>query len=58
MGVRYGLENSSAKLNINELAQMEKQKPGSGKALLMTLPGMDDPTSDAILDWVKTDERR
>ena len=54
-GVRYGLENESAKLNINAVAQMEQQKAGTGKALLMALPGMDDPTSDAILDWLDTD---
>src|SRR5262249_14263324 len=55
-GVRYGLENESAKLNINALAQFEKQKPGAGKTLLMALPGMDDATADAILDWLDTDE--
>ena len=55
-GVRYGLENESARLNINALAALEQQKPGVGKQLLMALPGMDDATSDAILDWLDADD--
>ena len=54
-GVRYGLENESARLNINALAQMEKQKAGTGKQMLMVLPGMDDSIADAILDWLDAD---
>jgi Type II secretion system (T2SS), protein K len=55
-GVRFGLENESARLNINALAALEQQKPGVGKQLLMALPGMDDATSDAILDWLDADD--
>jgi hypothetical protein len=55
-GVRFGLENDSARLNINALAVMEKQKPGTGKAMLMTLPNMDDSIADAILDWLDADD--
>src|SRR5262249_53922552 len=40
----------------NALATMERQKAGTGKALLMTLPGMDEPTAECILDWLDTDE--
>jgi DNA uptake protein ComE-like DNA-binding protein len=51
-GVRFGLENESTRLNVNAFAQWEQQQPGSAHQLLMTLPGMDDATADAILDWV------
>src|SRR5262249_21214623 len=55
-GVRFGLENDSGRLNVNALAVMEKQKPGLGKQMLMTLPGMDDSIADAILDWLDSDD--
>lgn len=50
--VRPGLENESAKLNINALAQWEKQVPGIGTKLLSALPGMTPDVSDSILDWI------
>ncbi len=55
-GVRYGLENESAKLNLNALVQMDKENPGIGEQLLMTLPGMDVTIADAILDWLDPDD--
>ena len=41
---------------MNILASLEKKNPGEGKALLMALPGMDDATSDCILDWLDSDD--
>jgi len=55
-GVRFGLENESAKLNLNALVQMDQQNPGVGEQLLMTLPGMDVNIADAILDWIDADD--
>lgn len=55
-GVRYGLENESAKLNLNALVQMDQENPGVGEQLLMALPGMDVNTADAILDWIDADD--
>src|SRR5205823_4097989 len=51
-GTRPGVENESAKLNLNALAQWEKQKPGTGTTLLGALPGMTADVSDSILDWL------
>ena len=55
-GMRYGLENESAKINLNALVKMDKQKPGVGQQLLMTLPGMDASIADAILDFIDDDD--
>lgn len=55
-GVRYGLENESAKLNLNMVMAIEKAKAGNGQKILMTLPGMTQDIADAILDWMDTDD--
>ncbi len=55
-GVRYGLDNESARININALVQWDKQKSGVGRQILMTLPGMDETIADAILDWIDDDD--
>ncbi len=55
-GTRYGLENESAKLNVNALLLLEKRSSGAGKAFLMVLPGMTDEIADAILDWLDDDD--
>ncbi|EMI46018.1 type II secretion system protein GspK [Rhodopirellula sp. SWK7] len=94
-GIRFGLQNESARINVNALLVLEENSEaigmltslsggevdaggilgdaigvGSGAAsgddemldadniavqLLMTLPGMDESTADAILDWIDTD---
>ena len=55
-GVRYGLEDESARLNLNALMALEKNTPGNGRQLLMKLPGMTDDIADSILDWMDEDE--
>jgi type II secretory pathway component PulK len=57
-GVRYGLEDESTRLNLNTLLMAEKQQPGAATQLLMSLPGMTEDVSDAILDWLDTDEEQ
>lgn len=55
-GVRYGLENESAKLNLNTLLLLEKTSADAPKNLLMGLPGMTEEIADAILDWLDEDD--
>ncbi|MBN1855006.1 MAG: general secretion pathway protein GspK [Pirellulales bacterium] len=55
-GVRFGLEDESTRLNLNTLLIAEAQLPGSGRELLMTLPGMTESIADAILDWLDEDD--
>jgi Type II secretion system (T2SS), protein K len=57
-GVRYGLEDESNRLNLNVLAELEKQQAGAGQKLLMALPGMTEETADAILDWLDDDDEQ
>lgn len=54
--VRYGLEDEAARINVNALLDMEKKKSGSGRTLLLTLPGMTEEIADAILDWIDEDD--
>ncbi len=61
LGVRYGLEDESTRLNINILLTADELIPDGGRTLLMALPGMellDDPESiaDAIMDWIDEDD--
>jgi len=55
-GVRYGLEDESARLNLNALLFTDKQVEGSGRTLLMGLPGMTEDVADAILDALDEDD--
>jgi hypothetical protein len=55
-GLRYGLQNESARLNLNVLAVIEQQLPGTGRQLLMGLPNMTEDIADAILDWLDEDD--
>lgn len=54
--VRYGLENESAKLNVNSLLLADKTVENGGRQLLMGLPGMTEDIADAILDWLDADD--
>ena len=56
-GFRWGLENESARLNLNSLLVADARDPSAalGRQLLLTLPGMTDSIADAILDWIDTD---
>lgn len=55
-GIRYGLEDESARLNINALIELDKLQSGAGRDLLMGLPGMTEDVADAILDWMDSDD--
>jgi DNA uptake protein ComE-like DNA-binding protein len=55
-GIRFGLENDSARLNLNLLAQASAADEESGRQVLMGLPGMTEEIADAILDWIDADE--
>ena len=60
-GVRYGLEDESARVNLNALTAIETQSKAlgqetAGRDLLMALPGMTEEIADAILDWLDEDD--
>jgi hypothetical protein len=55
-GTRYGLENESARLNINTVLLADSSGKGNARKLLMALPGMIESTADAILDWIDSDK--
>lgn len=57
-GVRYGLEDESSRLNLNVLVELDRQLPGTGRTLLMALPGMTEDVADAILDWLDADDEQ
>lgn len=50
VGLRFGLENQSAKLHIPTLLEWEKQLPGHARATLMRLPQAE---SGPVDDWLR-----
>ncbi len=54
-GMRFGVADESARLNLGVLPLWEQQSPGAGHDALMQLPGMTDSVADAILDWIDSD---
>jgi type II secretory pathway component PulK len=57
IGVRYGLEDQSAKINLRTLLDAEKTLgQGAAKKVLLGLPGMTDTVADCILDWLDEDD--
>ena len=52
----YGARNESAKLHLARVMQWEIADPGAGVAALMQLPGMDEATANAMLDWIDADD--
>lgn len=54
-GIRFGMSNESAQLNLTVLPEWDEREPGSARAALMTLPNMSQSIADAILDWVDRD---
>jgi len=55
-GLRYGLENESARLNLNLLIIADDYAENGGRTLLMALPGMTEQEADAIMDWIDEDD--
>jgi hypothetical protein len=56
-GLRFGLEDESARLNLAALLEWERRTPGAARRALLNLPGIDEPTADAILDWIDADSQ-
>ncbi len=56
MGIRFGLEDESAKLNVNALLLADKMVSGGARQVLMALPGMTEQMADGILDWIDPDD--
>jgi hypothetical protein len=54
-GIRFGMSNESARLNLAVLPQWDEAQPGSAREALMSLPNMSQSIADAILDWVDRD---
>ena len=54
-GIRYGLENESAKLNLAVLMAWDKERPGAARDALLQLPSMTESAAEAILDWMDAD---
>ncbi len=55
-GIRIGLEDESARLNVNTLLAADTFEEGSAREILMALPGMTEAIADAILDWLDPDD--
>ncbi|MEX2169416.1 MAG: hypothetical protein WD851_08895 [Pirellulales bacterium] len=55
-GIRFGMENESARLNLNTLLLADEMQEGASRNILMGLPGMTPMIADAILDWIDADD--
>jgi DNA uptake protein ComE-like DNA-binding protein len=55
-GIRFGLEDESARLNLNALMVVDTISQTDSRNLLMALPGMTESIADAILDWIDSDD--
>lgn len=56
LGYRFGLEDESARLNLNTLLLADEYTEGAARMQLMYLPGMTQAIADAILDWIDEDD--
>ncbi len=54
--VRFGVEDESARLNINALLLVDGGREEAAFEMLMGLPGMTAEIADAILDWLDADD--
>jgi hypothetical protein len=54
-GIRFGVENESARLHLGSVLNWEQRQPGAGKQALMRLPNMTEAVADSILDWMDPD---
>ncbi len=54
VGYKYGLENESAKLNVNTLLAPGAEEQAASR--LLAIGGMTPEIADAILDWLDADE--
>jgi len=54
--LRYGIENESAKLNLNTLVEDDDEENDTARERLLAIPGIDMSVADAILDWLDEDD--
>lgn len=54
-GIRFGLEDESARLNLRVVAKLAEQDNDAARDMLMGLPSMTESIADAILDWLDAD---
>ena len=54
-GIRFGMSNESARLNLAVLPEWDEREPGAAREALMRLPAMSQSIADAILDWIDRD---
>ena len=55
-GIRFGIQNESARLNLAVLPLWEEEHAGAARQALMGLPGMTESIADAVLDWIDDDD--
>jgi type II secretory pathway component PulK len=55
-GMRYGVEDESARINLNTILMADSAQANGARTLLMGLPGMTEDVADSILDWIDTDD--
>ncbi|MCA9103758.1 MAG: general secretion pathway protein GspK [Planctomycetales bacterium] len=55
IGIRYGVTDESAKLNLWALLEWDKAQPGTARAALLALPNMTEELADHLLDWIDAD---
>ncbi len=54
-GVRFGLENESARLNLSSLMRLDALAPETSREVLLAFPGMTETIADSLLDWLDAD---
>jgi type II secretory pathway component PulK len=52
----FGVTDEAGKINLNALLALDKGQGNVGKQMLMAIPNMTDELSDAILDWLDSDD--
>ena len=55
-GYRFGLENESARINLNTILLADEYVENGAREMLTALPGVTDSIADAILDWIDEDD--
>ncbi len=55
--IRFGMNNESGKLHLGLVMMQDQEVEGSGREVLMQIPGMTPEAADSILDWIDSDSR-
>ncbi len=56
-GARFGLEDESARINLNVVLWHDDERENGAREVLMALPGMTREIADAMLDWLDADDK-